>query len=110
MAEKETKKSNVYVVSKRDSDGKWTVKIKGSDKVIKLFNTKVEAEDYTHAMAANQGRAVDVRNSKGKDKGKITNVTSAKKVAEKKAAKEKAEAEKAAAKPAKKPAKKTGKK
>ena len=60
----------VYHVSKRASDGKWQVFIKGSDKVIKLFSTKVEAETYCTELAKNQGATLLVHNSKGANKGK----------------------------------------
>ena len=63
--------TKVYHVSKRASDGKWQVFIKGSDKVIKLFNTKVEAEDYCAQMAKNQGATLLVHKSKGANKGKV---------------------------------------
>ena len=60
----------VYHVSKRASDGKWQVFIRGSDKVIKLFSTKVEAEAYCEKMAKNQGATLLVHKSKGAHKGK----------------------------------------
>ena len=60
----------VYHVSKRASDGKWQVFIRGSDKVIKLFATKVEAEEYCTQMAKNQGATLMVHNSKGGTKVK----------------------------------------
>ena len=60
-----------YHLSKRASDGKWQVFRAGSDKVIKLFDTKAEAEEYTKKMAENQGVAVLSHASKGKNKGKI---------------------------------------
>ena len=60
----------VYHVSKRASDGKWQVFIKGSDKVIKLFSTKVEAEAYCEKMAKNPGATLLVHKSKGANKGK----------------------------------------
>lgn len=66
--EKEGKR--VYHISKR-SDGKWAVKFAGGEKAIKLFNTQAEAKEYTNKMAANQGGAVLVHNSKGKNKGRI---------------------------------------
>lgn len=62
----------VYHVSKRASDNKWQVFIRGSDKVIKLFNTKVEAEEYCTKMAKNQGATLQVHKSKGVNKGKIS--------------------------------------
>ena len=60
----------VYHVSKRASDGKWQVKIRGSEKVIKLFATKPEAEAYCEQMAKNQGATLLVHKSKGANKGK----------------------------------------
>lgn len=60
----------VYHVSKRASDGKWQVFIKGSDKVIKLFDTKPEAEKYCAQLAKNQGATLLVHKSKGPNKGK----------------------------------------
>ena len=62
--------TKVYHVSKRESDQKWQVFIRGSDKVIKLFNTIVEAEEYCEKMAKNQGATLLVHNSKGANKGK----------------------------------------
>lgn len=62
----------VYHVSKRSLDNKWKVSIRGSDKVIKLFDTKVEAEEYCTRMAKNQGATLQIHNSKGVNKGKIS--------------------------------------
>ena len=59
-----------YHLSKRE-DGKWQLFITGSDKVIKTFATKAEAEAYAKEKAANTGRAVLAHNSKGANKGKI---------------------------------------
>lgn len=92
----------VYEIHKRSTDNLWTVKIKGSDKVIKTFKTKVEAEDYTHSMAGNQEAAVLVRNSKGANKGKYSassksSADIAKKKQEKEAKKAAEEAKKAKA-------------
>lgn len=68
----EPKKNNsTYHLSKRASDNKWQVFRAGSDKVIKLFSTKAEAEAYTKQMAENQGVAYLSHASKGKNKGKI---------------------------------------
>lgn len=61
----------VYHVSKRAEDGKWAVKFAGGEKVIKLFDTKAEAEAYTKQMAENQGGVMLTHASKGKSKGKI---------------------------------------
>lgn len=69
----EEKKDNgikVYHVSKRASDNKWQVFIQGSDKVIKLFDTKVEAEEFCTKMAINQSATLQIHKSKGANKGK----------------------------------------
>ena len=70
---KEESKKNTasYHISKRASDNKWQVFRAGSDKVIKLFDTKVEAEEYTKRMAENQGVSYLSHASKGKNKGRI---------------------------------------
>ena len=60
-----------YHLSKRASDNKWQVFLTGSDKVIKTFATKAEAEEYTKKMAANTGRTILTHASKGASKGKI---------------------------------------
>jgi len=67
---KETTGKRVYHVSKRP-DGKWAVKFAGGEKAVKLFKTQAEAVDYTKKMASNQGGAMLVHNSKGKNKGRI---------------------------------------
>ena len=59
-----------YHLSKRE-DGKWQLFITGSDKVIKTFATKVEAEAYAKEKANSTGRKVLAHNSKGANKGKI---------------------------------------
>ena len=68
---KEAKKNASYHISKRASDNKWQVFRAGSEKVIKLFDTKVEAEEYTKVMAENQGVGYLSHASKGKNKGRI---------------------------------------
>ena len=60
-----------YHLSKRAEDGKWQVFITGSDKVIKLFDTKAEAEAWTKEKAESTGRSVLIHASKGKNKGRI---------------------------------------
>lgn len=62
-------KAKIYHVSKRD-DGKWRVFIAGSDKTIKLFITRKEAEEFCEQMAKNQSATLLVHNSKGANKGK----------------------------------------
>ena len=69
--DKDAKKNASYHLSKRASDNKWQVFRAGSDKVIKLFDTKVEAEEYTKRMAENQGVGYLSHASKGKNKGRI---------------------------------------
>lgn len=63
--------TRVYHVVKRPEDGKWAVKYAGGEKVIKLFDTQIEAIDYSKKMAKNQGGKMLVHNSKGENKGKI---------------------------------------
>lgn len=65
-------KKNTYLVNKREDDGKWQVKIMGSDRAIKLFSTKAEALEYTKAMAGNTDKGIVVKPSKGVNKGKFT--------------------------------------
>lgn len=72
-------KTKVYHVGKRASDGKWTVKFAGGEKVIKTFATKAEAEAYVKVVAENQGATVLTHNSKGAKAGKIAKATKAKK-------------------------------
>ena len=69
--ETKTAKKKMYHVSKRASDNKWTVKFAGGNKVIKLFDTKVEALEYANKLAEKQEGGVHVHASKGKNKGKI---------------------------------------
>ena len=64
-------KKKMYHVSKRTSDNKWTVKFAGGEKVIKLFDTKVEALEYANKLAENNEGGVQFHASKGKYKGKI---------------------------------------
>lgn len=68
--EKKNEGKRVYHVSKRE-DGMWQVKFAGGEKAIKLFKTKVEAEEYTKQMAENQGGVMLSHNSKGANKGRI---------------------------------------
>lgn len=63
--------TRVYHVSKRNSDGKWIVKYAGGEKVIKAFDNKIDAEQYTKKMAKNQGGKMLIHASKGKSKGRI---------------------------------------
>lgn len=72
--EETSKKSTgkkVYHVTKRKEDNKWTIKFATGEKVIKTFDTKVEAMEYAEKLAKNQGGVVLSHASKGKNKGKI---------------------------------------
>ena len=64
-------KTKVYHIAKRASDGMWSIKFAGGEKVIKLFKTKEEAIAYGDAVAGNQGGIVLVHASKGAKAGKI---------------------------------------
>ncbi len=59
----------IYHVSKRDNDGReWKVFIQGSDKVIKLFDTQVDALEYAKQLAENKndGSSVVLHGLNGK--------------------------------------------
>ena len=79
MAEKKSAPTKVYHVSKRAEDGKWALKFAGGSKVIKLFDTKVEAEEAAKKMGANQDATVLIHNSKGAKAGKIAKAHNQKK-------------------------------
>lgn len=64
--------SKIYHLSKREKDGKWIVKLEGSEKVIKTFSTKEEASDYVSGLAERQDGSVKFRASKGKNAGKFS--------------------------------------
>lgn len=70
----EYKTDKVYHVSKRKGDGKWTIKFAKGTKVIKTFNTKVEAVKYAYELADRQNARVAIHASKGQYKGKIRSV------------------------------------
>ena len=59
----------VYHVKK--VDGKWQIILKDGLKVIKTFNTKVEALEFANNLAKSQNGTVLVHASKGKNKGKF---------------------------------------
>jgi len=61
----------VYHINKRKEDNKWTIKFNNGERVIKLFNTKVEALAYAEDLASRQNGTVLVHASKGKNKGKV---------------------------------------
>ncbi|OPZ37549.1 MAG: hypothetical protein BWY98_00087 [Tenericutes bacterium ADurb.BinA155] len=70
-AAKKADSSKVYHVSKRASDGKWTIKFAGGQKSIKLYDTKEAAMADADKMAKNQGGIVLAHASKGAHAGKI---------------------------------------
>jgi len=69
--EKKTSNDKAYHVAKRKEDGKWAIKLEKGEKVIKLFDTKIEAENYARQLAENQDARFVTHASKGKNKGKI---------------------------------------
>ena len=60
-----TQKKGAYFVSPRP-DGRWQVKRANSEKILKIFDTKVEAEEYAKRVAANQGSTVVRQKKDGK--------------------------------------------
>lgn len=78
MAEEKRNTGKTYVLSKR-ADGKWALKYTGGERVIKCFDTQAEALEFTKKRAENNDRAVVVKASKGKFKGKFQSVNTTKK-------------------------------
>ncbi len=66
------KSGKVYHVSKRAKDNKWQIRIRDGKKAIKLFDTKVQAEEYARTLAENQNASVVFHKSKGPNKGKMS--------------------------------------
>jgi hypothetical protein len=56
----------IYHVAKRDSDGKWQVKLANGEIAIKLFDTQAEAIAYADNLTKSQGGSVRVHSLKGK--------------------------------------------
>ena len=70
VIKEETKpKKKVYFVKK--VDGRWQVILREGKKIIKYFDTKVEAEEFANKTAQNQNGTVLVHASKGKNKGRF---------------------------------------
>ena len=69
VSEQKKQKKKVYFVKKKE--GRWQVILKEGAKVIKYFDTKVEATAYADQLAENQDGTVLVHASKGKNKGKF---------------------------------------
>ena len=55
-----------YHISQDKEKNKWRVKLAGSDKVIKLFNTQKEAIEYVKNLTDNNERGFVVHSKKGK--------------------------------------------
>ncbi len=68
---KKKRKDNSYLVQKRSEDDRWDVKVKGSNRAIKLFKTKAEALEFVKARAEKNDRGFVTRASKGEKKGKF---------------------------------------
>ena len=66
---KTTPKKKVYFVKK--VEGRWQVILREGSKVIKYFDTKVEAEEFANKTAQNQNGTVLVHASQGKNKGRF---------------------------------------
>ncbi len=66
------KSGKVYHVSKRAKDNKWQIRIRDGKKAIKLFDTKVQAEEYARTLAENQHASGVFHKSKGPNKGKMS--------------------------------------
>lgn len=74
VEDKKKARPGAYLIMKRDSDKKWIVKIVGSDKVIKTFDTKAEAVAFTKDRAERSGRGTVAKASKGAKVGKFQKV------------------------------------
>lgn len=63
-----TKKYNqrVYHISRQKLVGKWQVKLAGSDKVIKFFDTQLEAINFAKALVKTQGGSIRIHSVVGK--------------------------------------------
>ena len=55
----------IYHISQHAATGKWQVKIQGSDKAIKLFDTQAECIEYTKQLAENQDGIIRLHSRKG---------------------------------------------
>ena len=66
MAELKTKKPSELKSKVSEEKNKWRVKLAGSDKVIKLFNTQKEAIEYVKNLTDNNERGFVVHSKKGK--------------------------------------------
>lgn len=71
MAEEKKNTGGTYIIQKRKSDGKWEVKVTGGERVIKLFDTKAEALEFTKQRAERNDRSLVTRASKGAHAGKF---------------------------------------
>ena len=60
MAEEKRNTGKTYIVSKRESDGKWQLKYTGGERVIKLFDTDRKS---TRLNSRHKSRSAGVRKS-----------------------------------------------
>lgn len=58
-------KDKIYHISQHPTANKWQVKLQGSDKAIKLFDTQAEAIEYAKALAKSQNGSVRLHSRKG---------------------------------------------
>ena len=64
--EKERKRIERYHISQDPKDKKWRVFLAGSDKVIKKFDTQLQAYGYAQNLSDNNDRGIVVHSKKGK--------------------------------------------
>jgi type IV secretory pathway VirB9-like protein len=63
---KERKRIERYHISQDPKDKKWRVFLAGSDKVIKKFDTQLQAYGYAQNLSDNNDRGIVVHSKKGK--------------------------------------------
>ena len=62
----EKKRINRYHISQDPKDKKWKVFLAGSTKVIKKFDTQLQAYGYAQNLSENNDRGIVVHSKKGK--------------------------------------------
>ena len=66
VATEEKKRINRYHISQDPKDKKWRVFLEGSTKVIKKFDTQLQAYGYAQNLSDNNDRGIVVHSKKGK--------------------------------------------
>ena len=66
VATEEKKRINRYHISQDPKDKKWRVFLAGSTKVIKKFDTQLQAYGYAQNLSDNNDRGIVVHSKKGK--------------------------------------------